>query len=99
MTAFLSVPMNRRTAFKVGAGLGVAGAAGALGYQVVPPAPSAQLQHVDALVRQLYATLDAEQRADSCVPYHHPLRQYTTAACGAGVARSCSVSAGTSAAS
>ena len=76
MTAFLSVPMNRRTAFKVGAGLGVAGAAGALGYQVVPPAPSAQLQHVDALARQLYASLDAEQSADSCVPYDHPLRQY-----------------------
>ena len=76
MTAFLSVPMNRRTAFKVGAGLGVAGVAGALGYQVVPPAPSAQLQHIDALARQLYATLDAEQRADTCVPYDHPLRQY-----------------------
>jgi Protein of unknown function (DUF3500) len=76
MTAFLSMPMNRRTAFKVGAGLGVAGAAGALGYQVVPLAPSAQLQPVDALARQLYATLDAEQRADSCVPYDHPLRQY-----------------------
>ena len=75
MTAFLSMPMNRRTAFKVGAGLGVAGAAGALGYQVVPPAPSAQLQRVDALARQLYATLDAEQRADSCVSYDHPLRQ------------------------
>ena len=76
MTAFLSLPMNRRTAFKVGAGLGVAGAAGALGYQVVPPAPSAQLQHVDALARQFYATLDPKQRADSCVPYDHPLRQY-----------------------
>src|SRR5688500_7219587 len=76
MTAFLSMPMNRRAAFKVGAGLGVAGAAGALGYQVVPPAPSAQLQHVDMLARQLYATLDAEQRADSCVDYDHPLRQY-----------------------
>jgi hypothetical protein len=76
MTAFLSLPMNRRTAFKVGAGLGVAGAAGALGYQVVPPTPSAQLQHVDALARQLYASLDPEQRADSCVPYDHPLRQY-----------------------
>src|SRR5688572_5546094 len=76
MTAFLSMPMNRRTAFKVGAGLGVAGAAGALGYQVVPPAPSAQLQRVDALARQLYVTFDAEQRADSCVSYDHPLRQY-----------------------
>ena len=76
MTAFLSMPMNRRTAFKVGAGLGVAGAAGALGYHVIPPAPSAQFQRVDALARQLYKTLDAEQREDSCVPYDHPLRQY-----------------------
>ena len=75
MTAFLSVPMNRRIAFKVGAGLEVAGVAGALGYQVVPPAPSAQLQHVDGLARQLYVTLDPEQRADSCVPSDHPLRQ------------------------
>ncbi len=75
MTTWLSMPMNRRTAFKVGAGLGVAGAAGTLGYQVVPPAPSAQLQHVATLARQLYSTLDPEQRADSCVPYDHPLRQ------------------------
>jgi hypothetical protein len=76
MTDFLSLPMNRRTALKIGAGLGVTGAAGTLGYQVVPPSPSAQLQPVDALARELYATLDAEQRADTCVPYDHPLRQY-----------------------
>src|SRR5688500_3407079 len=76
MTTFLSMPMNRRAGCKSGSGLGGAGAAGALGYEVVPPAPSAQLQHVDVLARQLYATLDAEQRADSFVPYDHPLRQY-----------------------
>ena len=28
------------------------------------------------LARQLYESLDAEQRADSSVPYDHPLRQY-----------------------
>jgi hypothetical protein len=73
---FLNTPMNRRAAFKVGAGLGVVGAAGALGYQIVPPSPSAELQRVDALAQQLYASLDAEQRAGTCVPYDHPLRQY-----------------------
>jgi hypothetical protein len=76
MTDFFSMSMNRRTALKVGAGLGVAGGAGLLGYQVVPPSPSAQLERVDALARRLYATLDAEQRDDTCVPYDHPLRQY-----------------------
>jgi hypothetical protein len=76
MTTFLKMPMNRRTALKVGAGLGVAGGAGLFGYEVVPPSPSATLERVDALARELYGTLDAEQRADTCVPYDHPLRQY-----------------------
>ena len=76
MTTFLSMPMNRRTALKVGAGAGIAGGAAVLGYQVVPPSPSAQLERVDALARRLHGTLDAEQRADTCVPYDHPLRQY-----------------------
>ena len=68
--------MNRRRALKVGAGLGVAGGAGLLGYEVVPPSPSAQLERVDVLARELFTTLDAEQRDDACVPYDHPLRQY-----------------------
>ena len=68
--------MNRRTALKVGAGLGVAAGAGLLGHQLVPPSPSAQLERVDTLARELYSTLDAEQRAETCVPYDHPLRQY-----------------------
>lgn len=68
--------MNRRTALKLGAGVGVAGGAGLLGYEVVPPSPSAQLERVDALARELFTTLDAEQREDACVPYDHPLRQY-----------------------
>jgi hypothetical protein len=62
MTMFLKTPMNRRTAFKVGAGLGVAGAAGALGYQIVPPSPSEELQRVDALAQQLYTSLDVDPR-------------------------------------
>jgi hypothetical protein len=69
--------ISRRAALKIGAGLGVAGGAGLLGgYHLLPPAPSRELERVDALARQLYLTLDAEQRADACVPYDHPLRQY-----------------------
>jgi hypothetical protein len=77
MTRLFSTSMNRRTALKIGAGLGVAGGVGLLGgYQLLPPSPSPMLERVDTLARQLYATLDAEQRADTCVPYDHPLRQY-----------------------
>src|ERR1041385_684770 len=68
--------MTRRTALKIGAGVGAAGGAGFLANEVVPPSPSPQLERVDALARELYATLDAEQQADTCVSYDHPLRQY-----------------------
>ncbi|MGB7217592.1 MAG: DUF3500 domain-containing protein [Vicinamibacterales bacterium] len=69
--------MDRRTALKFGAGLSVAGGIGLLGgYQLLPPSPSPQLDGVDVLARQLLLSLDAEQRAEACVPYDHPLRQY-----------------------
>src|SRR5215212_7546039 len=76
MTSFLSMPLNRRSALKLGTGLGLAGAAGFVGYEVVPPSPSAQLEPVDVLAREFVKSLDAEQRADTCVDYEHPLRQY-----------------------
>jgi hypothetical protein len=76
MTSFLSMPLNRRSALKLGTGIGLAGAAGVVGYQVVPPSPSAQLEPVDVLAREFVKSLDAEQRADTCVNYEHPLRQY-----------------------
>jgi hypothetical protein len=77
MTRLFSTSMTRRTALKIGAGLGVAGGVGLLGgYQLLPPSPSATLARVDTLARDLYATLDPEQRAEACVPYDHPLRQY-----------------------
>ena len=77
MTRLFSTSMNRRTALKIGAGLGVAGGVGLLGgYQLLPPSPSSTLERVDTLARELYATLDPEQRAEACVPYDHPLRQY-----------------------
>src|SRR5689334_8927374 len=77
MTGLWSARMDRRTALKLGAQLGVLGGVGlAGGYQLVPPGPSRELDHVDVLARRLFASLDAEQRADTCVPYDHPLRQY-----------------------
>jgi hypothetical protein len=68
--------MHRRTVLKIGASLGVVGGAGVAGYRLWPPGPSRDIQPVDALARELYASLDTEQRADACVPYDHPLRQY-----------------------
>jgi hypothetical protein len=61
---------------KAGAAVGAAGGAGLLGYEVIPQSPSAQLPRVDVLAREFQASLDAEQRADTCVAYDHPLRQY-----------------------
>jgi hypothetical protein len=70
------VRMTRRRMLKAGAAVGAAGGAGLLGYEVIPPSPSAQLQRVDVLAREFHASLDAEQRTDTCVAYDHPLRQY-----------------------
>src|SRR5262245_45166761 len=77
MTERWSAKMNRRTALKLGAQLGVLGGIGlAGGYQLVPPSPSREIDRVDLLAQRLFASLDAEQRTDTCVPYDHPLRQY-----------------------
>src|SRR5690242_6295234 len=66
--------MNRRTALKLGGALGLTGLYG--GYRLLPPHPSRSLEPVDALARRLYASLSADQHADTCVDYDHPLRQY-----------------------
>jgi uncharacterized protein DUF3500 len=77
VNSFLSTSMNRRTALRIGAQAGVLGGLGFVGVnQLVPPGPSQQLEPLNTLARQLYASLDAEQRADACVPYDDPLRQY-----------------------
>jgi Protein of unknown function (DUF3500) len=68
--------MNRRTAIKAG-GLGVLAGTGLFGgYWFLPPGPSRVIEPVDVLARRLYSGLDAAQRADTCVSYDHPLRQY-----------------------
>ena len=68
--------MNRRTALKLGAGLLAGGAASYGGYRLLPPGRSRTLEPVDTLARRLYASLDSDQRADACVGYDHPMRQY-----------------------
>jgi hypothetical protein len=68
--------MNRRTAIKAG-GLGVLAGTGLFGgYWFLPPEASRVIEPVDVLARRLYTSLDAAQRADTCVSYDHPLRQY-----------------------
>ena len=68
--------MNRRTAIKLGASLGAGAAAAYGGYRFLPPSPSGTLESVDILARRLYVSLDDGQRAEACVDYDHPLRQY-----------------------
>ena len=69
------IKMNRRTALKLGTGgLVAAGLYG--GYDWFRPAPSRQLEPVDTLAQRFYVSLDETQRAEACVAYDHPLRQY-----------------------
>src|SRR5262245_56747642 len=69
--------MNRRTAIRLTASLGIIGGVSLYGaYEVLPPHRSRALEPVDVLARRLYLILDDEQRAETCVPYDHPMRQY-----------------------
>ena len=58
MPGIWSARMDRRTAIKLGAQLGVLGGIGvAGGYQLVPPSPSRELDRVDLLAQRLFASL------------------------------------------
>jgi hypothetical protein len=65
--------MDRRSLLKLGA---LAGAGVFTGYEIIPPGRSRVLEPADTLARRLYTSLSDEQRADTCVNYNHPLRQY-----------------------
>jgi len=69
--------MNRRAALKIGAGFGLLAGTGFYGgYRLLPPGRSRTIEPVDVLARRFAASLDADQRAATCVHYDHPLRQY-----------------------
>ncbi len=69
--------MNRRTALKVGASVTFLALTGLYGgYRLLPPGRSRTLEGVDVLARRLYISLDEDQRAETCVAYDHPMRQY-----------------------
>lgn len=67
--------MNRRSVLKLGLSA-LAGTGAYAGYRLLLPTPSRKREPVDALARRLYASLDDTQRAETCVGYDHPLRQY-----------------------
>ena len=69
--------MNRRLLLKTAVAAGAVAGAGALGrYALLAPPRSAELASVDELAVRLFATLSPEARAQACVAYDHPLRQY-----------------------
>lgn len=69
--------LTRRQALKWGAGLGaLAGAGWGARALLLPPQPSAVIDPLPDLAARLYDALDPEERAEACVPYEHPLRQY-----------------------
>src|SRR5438552_14873394 len=71
------IRMDRRSAIKLGGSLGILAGTGLFtGYELLPPRRSATLESVDLLARRLYVGLNDPQRAETCVPYDHPLRQY-----------------------
>src|ERR1041385_4889797 len=76
--------MDRRAVLKLGAGGLLAGTGIFGGYKLLPPSPSRTLESADTLARRLYAGLDSEQRAETCVPYDHPMRQYHNRGVGGG---------------
>ncbi|HLF23620.1 MAG TPA: hypothetical protein VI565_06825, partial [Burkholderiales bacterium] len=69
--------MDRRLLLKGGIGIGALAGMGAVGrYAIFAPPRSGTLESVDELAVQVFEALPEEARAQACVPYDHPLRQY-----------------------
>ena len=69
--------MDRRLLLKGGIGIGALAGAGALGrYAILAPPQSDSLESVDELAVRVFEALPEDARAEACVPYDHPLRQY-----------------------
>jgi len=69
--------MDRRQLLKWGVTAGALTGAGLAGKALLlPPPPSRELDDVRSLATRLFLSLDGEARAEACVDYDHPLRQY-----------------------
>jgi hypothetical protein len=69
--------MDRRLLLKGGVGLGALAGVGALGrFAILAPPRSERLESVDELAAQVFEALPENLRAEACVTYDHPLRQY-----------------------
>ncbi len=69
--------MDRRLLLKGGIGLGALAGAGAFGrYAFFAPPLSERLENVDVLAARVFEGLSAKAKAQACVPYDHPSRQY-----------------------
>ena len=69
--------MDRRLLLKGGIGLGALAGAGAFGrYAFLAPPLSEHLESVHALAARVFEGLSPEAKAEACVPYDHPSRQY-----------------------
>jgi hypothetical protein len=69
--------MDRRLLLKGGVGVGaLAGVGGLVRYAFLAPPRSEHLASVDELAVQVFEALPETVRAEACVPYDHPLRQY-----------------------
>lgn len=70
--------VTRRRILKWG-GVGLGAAAGVglgAGAVLLPPRPSSDLAPFPDLAQRLFGALDEDVRAEACVGYEHPLRQY-----------------------
>jgi len=67
--------LTRRRFLAVGTGTVVSAGVGGAAL-LRSPSPSPELASVDELSRRLFDALSPEERAEACVPYDHPLRQY-----------------------
>jgi hypothetical protein len=69
--------MDRRRVLKLGVGAGALLGLGVWArHRYLPPPLSASLGSVHDLARALFDSLSDEARAQACVPYDHPLRQF-----------------------
>ncbi len=69
--------LTRRRLLRWGVGLGATAGIGLAGRSLLlPPRPSTLLAPLPDLATRLFDALDVDEKAEACVDYDHPLRQY-----------------------